>query len=138
MRAATSSRGGGCSIFVTRTFIPRELNEDIVLVTELGLILLDEELEEWLLRYPWLEGAGEFSLCLRVRETLRVTGRLTWIFFTDFWRFLVLPTIWTAATWSGLSFSTHFWETLSAESWVLYFFSLFCRYAARRRIRRAI
>ena len=63
MRAATSSCGGGCSAFVTRMFIPRELNEDIVLMTELELILLDEELEEWLLRYPWLEGAGEFSLC---------------------------------------------------------------------------
>ena len=80
-------------------------------MTELELILLDEELEEWLLQYPWLEGAGEFSLCLRVRETLRVTGHLTWIFVADFWCFLVFPTIWTATTWSGLSFSTHFWET---------------------------
>ena len=46
MRAATSSCGGGCSAFVTKTFILRESNEDMVLVTELELILLDEELEE--------------------------------------------------------------------------------------------
>ena len=46
MRVDTSSCGGGCSEFVTKTFILLESNEDIVLVTELELILLEEELEE--------------------------------------------------------------------------------------------
>ena len=46
MRAATSSCGGGCSAFVTKTLTLRELKEDTVLVAELELILLDEELEE--------------------------------------------------------------------------------------------
>ena len=41
-----SSCGGGCSEFVTRTFTLRESKEDIVLVTELELILLDEESKE--------------------------------------------------------------------------------------------
>ncbi|WP_193450504.1 MULTISPECIES: hypothetical protein [Streptomyces] len=77
-------------------------------MTELGLILFDEELEEGLLCRPWLEGAGDPLERLRVLVTLRVTGRRTWIFDADFWRLLVFPTIWTAATWSGLSFSTHF------------------------------
>ena len=40
------SSGGGCSEFVTKTFILRESKEDTVLVTELELILLDEEPEE--------------------------------------------------------------------------------------------
>ena len=61
MGASTSSCGGGCSKFVTKTFNPRESYEDIVLVTELELILLDEDLEEWLLRCPWLEEVGESS-----------------------------------------------------------------------------
>ena len=46
MRRAMSSRGGGCSEFVSKTFILRESKEDTVLVTELELILLDEEPEE--------------------------------------------------------------------------------------------
>ena len=46
MRRAMSSCGGGCSEFVTKTFILRESKEDIVLVTELELILLDEEPED--------------------------------------------------------------------------------------------
>ena len=61
MRRAMSSCGGGCSEFVTKTFILRESKEDTVLVTELELILLDEELEESSLRCPWLEGVGESS-----------------------------------------------------------------------------
>ena len=76
-------------------------------MTELGLILFDEEPEEGSLHNPWLEGGRDSSGCLRVLETLRVTGRRTWILDADFWRLLVFPTIWTAATWSGLSFSTH-------------------------------
>ena len=46
MRRAMSSSGGGCPEFVTKTFILRESKEDTVLVTELELILLDEEPEE--------------------------------------------------------------------------------------------
>ena len=46
MRRAMLSSGGGCSEFVTKIFTLRELKEDIVLVTELELILLDEEPEE--------------------------------------------------------------------------------------------
>ena len=46
MRRAMSSCGGGCSEFVTRTFTLRESKEDTVLVTELELILLDEEPDE--------------------------------------------------------------------------------------------
>ena len=46
MSRAMSSCGGGCSEFVTKTFSLRESNEEIVLVTELELILLDEESEE--------------------------------------------------------------------------------------------
>ena len=46
MRRAMSSCDGGRSEFVTNTFTLRELNEDTVLVTELELILLDEEPEE--------------------------------------------------------------------------------------------
>ena len=46
MRRAMSSCGGGCSEFVTKTVILRESKEDTVLVTELELILLDEESEE--------------------------------------------------------------------------------------------
>ena len=46
MRRAMLSSGGGCSEFVTRTFTLRESKEDIVLVTELELILLEEEPEE--------------------------------------------------------------------------------------------
>ena len=46
MRRAMSSCGGGCSELVTKTFILRESKEDTVLVTELELILLDEESEE--------------------------------------------------------------------------------------------
>ena len=30
-------------------------------MTKLGLILLDEELEDGLLYFPWLEGAGDSS-----------------------------------------------------------------------------
>ncbi|XXG80037.1 hypothetical protein AAC387_Pa09g0989 [Persea americana] len=47
MRRATSSCSGGCLEFVTRTFTLQESNEDTVLVTELELILLDEEPEEY-------------------------------------------------------------------------------------------
>ncbi|MDL1139463.1 hypothetical protein PS029_18900 [Yersinia pestis] len=103
-------RGGG-SEFVAKTFILRDSNEETVLVTELGLILFEEELEEGSLCCPLLEGAGDSSECLLVLETLRVIGRRTWIFVADFWRLLVFPTIWTAATWLGLSFSTHLGET---------------------------
>ena len=46
MRRAMSSCGGGCSEFVIKTFILHESKEDTVLVTELELILLDEEPEE--------------------------------------------------------------------------------------------
>ena len=46
MRKAMSSCGGGYSEFVTKTFTLRESKEDIVLVTELELIVLDEEPEE--------------------------------------------------------------------------------------------
>ena len=49
MRASASSGGGllgGGSEPVARTFNLRYSNEEIVLVTELGLILSDEELEE--------------------------------------------------------------------------------------------
>ena len=46
MRRAMLSFGGGCSEFVPRTFTLRESKEDIVLVTELELIILDEEPEE--------------------------------------------------------------------------------------------
>ena len=46
MRRAMSSCGGGRSEFVTKTFILRESKKDTVLVTELELILLDEESEE--------------------------------------------------------------------------------------------
>ena len=73
-------------------------------MTELGLILFDEELEERSLCRPWLEGAGDSSGCLLVLETLRVTGHWTWILDADFWRLLVFPTIWTAASWLALSF----------------------------------
>ena len=87
MRASASSGGGlrgGGSEPVARTFILRDSKEEIVLVTELGLILFEEELEEGSLRCPWLEGAGDSSGCLRVLETLRVTRRRTWIFYADF------------------------------------------------------
>ena len=43
MHRATSLCDGGCSEFMTKTFTLRESNEDTVLVTELELILLDEE-----------------------------------------------------------------------------------------------
>ena len=46
MRVVMLSSSEGCSEFVTRTFTLRESKEDIVLVTELELILLDEELED--------------------------------------------------------------------------------------------
>ena len=46
MRRAMLSSGGGCSEFVTKTFTLRESKEDTILVTELELILLDEEPEE--------------------------------------------------------------------------------------------
>ena len=46
MRRAMSSCGGVCSEFVTKIFTLRESNEDTVFVTELELILLDEEPEE--------------------------------------------------------------------------------------------
>ena len=46
MRRAMLLSGGGCSKFATRTFTLRELKEDTVLVTEPGLILLDEEPED--------------------------------------------------------------------------------------------
>ena len=46
MCRAMLSSGGGCLEFVTRTFTLHESKEDIVLVTELELVLLDEEPEE--------------------------------------------------------------------------------------------
>ena len=46
MRVVMLSSGGGCSEFATTTFTLRESKEDIVLVTELELILLDEETED--------------------------------------------------------------------------------------------
>ena len=49
MRSSASPGGGlrgGGSELVAKTFILRDSNEEIVLVTELGLILSDEEPEE--------------------------------------------------------------------------------------------
>ena len=46
MHVVMFSSGGGCSEFVTKTFTFRESKEDIVLVTKLDLILLDEEPED--------------------------------------------------------------------------------------------
>lgn len=48
----------------------------------------------------------------------------------DFWLFFHLPTIWTVATWLGLSFSTHLWETRSGGSRLLRLSSILCWYSA--------
>lgn len=132
--------GGFCgdSKVVAETFISWDSKEDIVLVIELKLVLLDEALEEGLLYSPWLEATWDFCWCLHVRGMQRVIGHLTWILLAKLCCLLDLPTIWIAAVWLGLYFSTHFLETWSGGSWFLYFSCLFCRYSARRRMQQAI